>query len=110
MASRPFILLTSFFGPLLGSVGEFDYFGLWWVGGWVGGQWVVGSGQGIFSSSYSFPAGCGWVVVEPFFSFSYSFPTGCGWVVGGGRAVRRKRISQTVVLHQPPPLSSHLPS
>ena len=68
VASRPFILLTSFFGSLLGSVDEFYHFGLWWVGGWVGGQWVVGSGQGIFSSSYSFPAGCGWVV-------------GGGWVV-----------------------------
>ena len=41
------------------------------VGWWVGGRQVVGSGRAIFSSSYSFPAGCGlvvgggWVVVEP---------------------------------------------
>ena len=100
VASRPFILLTSFFGSLLGSVDEFYHFGLWWVGGWVGGGWSyifclllfhiifqpvvgpVGGGRVMLLCSFFFAGFCGWMVVEPS-SFSYHFALSCWMWVGG---------------------------
>ena len=41
----------------------------------AGGRWVVGGGRVMFYSSYSFPAGCGWVG---------------GWVVGGWWSSRQE--------------------